>query len=277
MSPVMIPTFVFDALAFAGTVLIIAGVIALVVGLFGARGFHDVGLKARPQCARCSYDLRSTMSPAGTCPECGADLSTPDAVVVAQRRVRWKLVVLGMVLLACAGLAAWKLDAKGRTALRSALAEMSSTRANLDALVTDGDAAPFAQRARLGGFGGRCGQCLVGSIGFRPVDDGIELRFFASHVAFDRLARRGRLHRLAGERFEADQWRARALLRRPRADEVRERDQQAGVGHRRPQQRTAQEHHGQNRAVKASRSVNGSTGWKCTSSTGPASPGNCEP
>jgi hypothetical protein len=153
MSPVMIPTFVFDALAFAGTVLIIAGVIALVVGLFGARGFHDVGLKARPQCARCSYDLRSTMSPAGTCPECGADLSTPDAVVVAQRRVRWKLVVLGIVLLACAGLAAWKLDAKGRTALRSALAEMSSTRANLDALVTDGDAAPFARealRARTG-------------------------------------------------------------------------------------------------------------------------------
>ena len=52
MSPVMIPTFVFDALAFAGTVLIIAGVIALVVGLFGARGFHDVGLKARLDLAR---------------------------------------------------------------------------------------------------------------------------------------------------------------------------------------------------------------------------------
>ena len=82
---------------------------------------------------------------------------------------------------------------------------------------------------------------------------------------------------VTGERFEADQWRARARLRRPRADEVRERHEQAGVGHRRPQQRTAQEHHGQNRAVKASRSVNGSTGWKCTSSTGPASPGNCEP
>ena len=41
--------------------------------------------------------------------------------------------------------------------------------------------------------------------------------------------------------------------------------------------RVKHEHHGQNRAVKASRSVNGSTGWKCTSSTGPASPGNCEP
>jgi len=93
------------------------------------------------------------MSSTGNCPECGADLSKPDAVVVAQRRVRWKLVVLGIVLLACAGLAAWKLDAKGRTALRSALAEMSSTRANLDALFTDGDAAPFARealRARTG-------------------------------------------------------------------------------------------------------------------------------
>lgn len=153
MSPVMIPTFVFDALAFAGPVLVIAGVIVIMAGLIGARGLHDGGLRARPECARCAYDLRLTTLPQGTCPECGADLSKPDAVVVAKRRVRWKLVVLGVALLACAGLATWKLDANGRTALRGALAEMSSTRANLDALLADGDAAPFARevlRARAG-------------------------------------------------------------------------------------------------------------------------------
>ncbi|MFM7259981.1 MAG: hypothetical protein ACKO3W_05195 [bacterium] len=149
----MLPSFVFDALAFAGPVLIIAGVIAVIAGLVGARGEWEPGLRSLPQCARCSYDLRSTKLSVGNCPECGADLSKPDAVAVASRRVRRKLVALGVVLIACAGLAAWKLDAKGRVALRATLAEMSSTRANLDALFADGDAAPFAGevlRARVG-------------------------------------------------------------------------------------------------------------------------------
>jgi hypothetical protein len=76
--------------------LLIVGALALGMGLRGSPVFTS------PRCARCNYDLRAInfmASQAGTCPECGADLSGRGAVTFGRLQSRRRLVGLGAVLI----------------------------------------------------------------------------------------------------------------------------------------------------------------------------------
>jgi hypothetical protein len=75
--------------------LLIAGFAMIALGIRGRPVFSS------PRCARCSYDLRAVnfmTQQAGTCPECGADLSTPRAVTFGKLQKRPGLIALGIGL-----------------------------------------------------------------------------------------------------------------------------------------------------------------------------------
>ncbi|MDX2132878.1 MAG: hypothetical protein SFY69_12580 [Planctomycetota bacterium] len=72
-----------------GALLVLAGVALLVVGLVGRR-------RAGRACRACGYDLGAGVGL--TCPECGR-VHAGERELVPRRRVRWKWVVLGLLLL----------------------------------------------------------------------------------------------------------------------------------------------------------------------------------
>ncbi|MCC6908354.1 MAG: hypothetical protein IT430_10470 [Phycisphaerales bacterium] len=70
-----------------------AGLAALLLGLRGRR------VDDHPHCRRCRFDLFGLGAAAARCPECGADLAGPRAVVRGLRRRRPIIAALGAVLL----------------------------------------------------------------------------------------------------------------------------------------------------------------------------------
>ncbi len=79
--------------------LAVTGVIAPVMLIAGWRG-RRVG--DEPRCRRCRYDLSGRSDP-DRCPECGANLTEPRAVVVGLRRRRPAVISIGLLLLLAGG------------------------------------------------------------------------------------------------------------------------------------------------------------------------------
>jgi hypothetical protein len=76
-------------------VTIIAGVLGAVALLLGLRGRK---LPTPPRCAACRFDLSGLENPA-RCPECGASLAAPRAILTTVRRARRGPIVLASALL----------------------------------------------------------------------------------------------------------------------------------------------------------------------------------
>lgn len=85
--------------------------LALAIGLLIGVGLVVLGVRGsivhrRPTCRRCRFDLSGVqggVQGGGKCPECGADLAGPRAVLPAFRRRRWVVVALGLFVLSGAG------------------------------------------------------------------------------------------------------------------------------------------------------------------------------
>lgn len=71
----------------------IAGLTLIVLAVRGRSTLHH------PRCARCRHDLRTFGARPRTCPECGADLAEPSAVVFGERRRSPALAAIGVALL----------------------------------------------------------------------------------------------------------------------------------------------------------------------------------
>ncbi len=69
------------------------GVLSVVVGLRGRQ------IDAHPHCAKCGYDLVSSVLSPDRCPECGAGLAGRRALRQGRRQMRWLHVSLGVLLL----------------------------------------------------------------------------------------------------------------------------------------------------------------------------------
>lgn len=104
----------WDALAFAPSILGILGGGLLALGLFGVRGWQ-------PSCRGCRHDLRAVPleGPNARCPECGRDLTTRNAVRAGRMTVRWGRVLGGLL---CIGLGLAPLVGGSPASLRFGLA-----------------------------------------------------------------------------------------------------------------------------------------------------------
>lgn len=136
MNYLLVPAWLFEALQYTSLALGLGAGALLALGLAGARRGWE------PRCRRCTHDLRAVDPSTGACPECGADLARPGAVRAGRRRVRSVVVSTGALLLALAGLAAWKLDAAGVRALRGALVASMPTQPLVEALFEGGELQP---------------------------------------------------------------------------------------------------------------------------------------
>ncbi len=63
------------------------------------RGWRGRRLDNHPWCRACRFNLQGRWPGANRCPECGASLETIGAVEVGQRRRRWMLSAIGLLLL----------------------------------------------------------------------------------------------------------------------------------------------------------------------------------
>lgn len=141
MNFLLIPAWVFEALQYAAVPLALAaGALLAIAFLTARRGWE-------PRCRRCAHDLRSVKPSVGACPECGADLSKPDAVRTGRRRVRPVVATLGFALLALTAGAAWKLNAAGTRVLRGRLVSSMPLQSLVDALFEGGETGMLAQGA----------------------------------------------------------------------------------------------------------------------------------
>src|SRR4051794_6849027 len=89
----------------ASTLLILFGFVTGAVLVY--RGLRGTRVGNQPVCRRCQYDLRGLPAEARVCPECGAALTDPRAIVVGRRSRRRMAVVAGMVLWLLSGLFAY--------------------------------------------------------------------------------------------------------------------------------------------------------------------------
>ena len=88
-------------------------VVALLLVAVGAgalllwRGLRGRRVDDHPLCRRCGFDLTGLPDGGGRCPECGADVAAPGAVVVGHRERRRGLIALGLLALLVGGTGAW--------------------------------------------------------------------------------------------------------------------------------------------------------------------------
>ena len=85
-----------------GWLWILALSLLALLGLFLLyRGLRPRREGATPYCRKCAYNLTGTDrdAPDARCPECGTDVTTTDAVVFGERRVRPRRVIVGVVCL----------------------------------------------------------------------------------------------------------------------------------------------------------------------------------
>lgn len=76
----------------AGLLFLLAGMVLIILAKRGKRQGDN------PFCAHCQYDLNGIVESAGSCPECGRDISNPRAVVRGRRQLRLGMLIIGSAI-----------------------------------------------------------------------------------------------------------------------------------------------------------------------------------
>jgi hypothetical protein len=101
MNWLAIPPAFWTALAYTD------GVLAFVAGMLVVRAVRGTPVGWQPVCRRCKHDLRGVDPSKGTCPECGADLTTSGAVRTGGRVRRAGAIIVALIGVVIAGSSLW--------------------------------------------------------------------------------------------------------------------------------------------------------------------------
>ena len=130
MNWLSIPPEAWTALTYAGAVL------SLVAGFLIARAARGTPVGWQPVCRRCKHDLRGVDPSKGTCPECGADLTTSGAVRTGGRVRRTGAIVVALIGVAVAGMALWWLTPSRISRIRTDLVASMPLEALIDTMLS---------------------------------------------------------------------------------------------------------------------------------------------
>ncbi|MCX5650261.1 MAG: hypothetical protein NTU45_02560 [Planctomycetota bacterium] len=130
MNWLAIPPAFWTALGYTG------GVLAFVAGMLVVRAVRGTPVGWQPICRRCKHDLRGVDPGKGTCPECGADLTTSGAVRTGGRVRRAGAIVVALTGVAVAGTTLWWLTPSRISRIRTDLVASMPIDALVDAALS---------------------------------------------------------------------------------------------------------------------------------------------
>ncbi|MFM7259980.1 MAG: zinc ribbon domain-containing protein, partial [bacterium] len=151
MNYLVIPDALWTAIGYSGMML------ALIAGIVIAQAIWGGRRDWMPSCRKCGHDLRSVAAETASCPECGANLSRPDAVRNERVRVRPVRLGFGVVLGVMAGFLVWYLQPERIEAMRARLIASTPLDVLIESVLGGGPGEELALKSldARSGFGGR--------------------------------------------------------------------------------------------------------------------------